>query len=84
MAFDKPEENWDITKFNFETATAYDLARYSAVTASQSEDPHLFWGDSYGQVIKGSEDYINSIGLEEAKRLFKEGKLNFPETVYKK
>lgn len=67
--------------FNLETCNSTDLARVCADSAAQMQrqDPQIFWGSRYGEVIRKSAEYIEQIGLAEAKKLFKEGKLNFPD-----
>lgn len=65
---------------NVDSLNEQELAQLCVDTAAlhEGEDPQIFWGDSYGERLASSQKYINQIGLDEAKKRFKKGELNFP------
>lgn len=66
---------------NIEELDSTELAKFVVDSAAvlQNEDPSRFWGDQYGAEIDKTKAYIESIGLEEARKRFNEKKLNIGE-----
>jgi len=59
------------------------LAQWCVDSAAlNGQNPHMFWGEKYGNVMANSQKYIEEIGLEKAKELAKKGELNFLENIY--